>query len=114
VLYPAMTESMDIAFLLVGISPTNLWISAVTCIISSIINPLIENNYDIRLALIKLRSGDYSLVPIVHSFTRSVVKFKHWLVTDHVRVGQQTQGQTTAICKTNIVCLLSCFFSFIF
>jgi hypothetical protein len=105
-----MTESMDIAFLLVGISPTNLWISTVTCIISSIINPLIENNYDIRLALIKLRSGDHSPVPIIHSLTRSAVKFKHWLVTDHVHVRQQAQGETAAICKTNIVSLLSCFF----
>lgn len=101
-----MTESMDIAFLLVGISPTNLWISTVTCMISSIINPLIENNYDIRLALIKLRSGDHSPVPKVYSFTRSVIKFKHWLVTDYAHVEQQTQGETIAICKANIVSLL--------
>jgi hypothetical protein len=60
-----MVESMDIAFLLVNISSMNLVFATVTHMISSILNPLIENNYDIRLALIKFISGDGDPVPIV-------------------------------------------------
>jgi hypothetical protein len=91
-----MIESMDIAVLLVNTASTNLLFSTVTYMISSIINPLIENNYDIRLASIKLKSDNNSLKPVVHSFTRSPVKFKHWLGTDHAPVAQ---GESIPICK---------------
>jgi hypothetical protein len=94
-----MIESMDIAFLLVNISSTNRLFSTVTAMISSVINPLIKNNYDIRLALIQIRSIDHSSTPIVHSFTRSVIKFTHRLLTDRVTEERPTQGETIPTCK---------------
>jgi hypothetical protein len=99
VLHPPMIESMDIAVLLVNTASTNLLFSTVTYMISSIINPLIENHYDIRLASIKLESENNSLEPVVHSFTRSVAKFKDWLGTDHAPVERYTQGESIPICK---------------
>ncbi|CAF0831985.1 unnamed protein product [Rotaria sordida] len=75
----------------------NFLLSTIRHTISSIINPLIQNNCDIRLALVTFRSGNDSSVPIVHSFTRSVVTFTHWLVTNHESVGQHTQDGAIAI-----------------
>lgn len=109
-----MIESMDIAFLLVNISSKNLLFSTVTYIISSIINPLLENNHDFCLALINLKSDEPSLVPIVHYFTKSVINFEHWFVIDHASVGRHAQGETVAICKKGIISVLSCFFSLIY
>lgn len=109
-----MNESMDIALLLVNTSSTNILFSTVSYMISSVINPLIENNYDVRLALIQLRSGDQSTVPIIHNFTDSIIKFKHWLGTDLAPVGQHVQSGTIAIRKNDILSCLLYFFLFIF
>jgi hypothetical protein len=97
---------MDIAFLLVDISSTNPLFSTIANMVSSIINPLIKNNYDIRLALIKLRSDNHSAMPIIHHFTRSAINFKHWLITDHAPVDRHIRNETIAICKNDIVSLL--------
>jgi hypothetical protein len=92
-------ESMDIAFLLVNTSSINPWFSKVMTMISSILTPLIEANYNIRLALIKFRSIDGCQVSVVRSFTRSITNFKYWLDMDTAPIGQCTQDGTTAICK---------------
>jgi hypothetical protein len=109
-----MIESIDIAFLLVNKSSMNFSHPTVTHMISSIINPLSENNYDVRLALIKSRSNDDSEEPIIYSFTRSVIRFTHWFRSGHAPVGQPTQDETIAICKKSIVSFLSYFFLPIF
>ncbi len=87
---------MDIAVILVNSSSTDLLFSTISYMMSSIINPLIENNYDVRLASIKLKSDSYSLKPVVHSFTRSLAKFKYCLGSDHAPIAQ---GESIPICK---------------
>ncbi|CAF0877665.1 unnamed protein product [Rotaria sp. Silwood1] len=96
-LQSTMNESMDIAFLLATMKPMNFLLSAVRHTVLSIINPLIENNCDIRLALVEFRPSDDSSVPIVHSFTRSIVTFKQWFTTSHGSVEQHTQDEAIAI-----------------
>jgi hypothetical protein len=98
-----MIDSMDIAFLLVNTSPVNLLFPIVTQMISSVVNPLIENNYDVHLALIKLKSDDGVGETTVQSFTKSLAKFKHWLHSSRAAVGRHTKGGTTAICKKDIL-----------
>jgi hypothetical protein len=70
---------------------------------SSFINPLIEKNYDIRLALIKCIPGDEFSAPVVHAFTRSVTCFESWFANDHTPIGQHTQAGAIAICKTLVL-----------
>ncbi|CAF4713667.1 unnamed protein product, partial [Rotaria magnacalcarata] len=66
-----MSESMDIAFLLVTMSPMNSVPSDVTDMISSVISSILKNNCDIHLALVKYISDNDIRVPTVHPFTTS-------------------------------------------
>lgn len=88
-----MIESMDIAFLLGNIASTDPLFATVRYMISSVINPLIDNNYDVRLASIKSRYDD-------DSFTSSLAKFEHWFDNDHAPVARYTQGESLPICKS--------------
>ncbi|CAF4255959.1 unnamed protein product, partial [Adineta steineri] len=51
-----MTESMDIAFVMADTSLRDPFFPNVKHMVSSIINPLLQQNYDIRFRLIKFNS----------------------------------------------------------
>ncbi|CAF1123287.1 unnamed protein product [Adineta ricciae] len=96
-----MIDSLDIAFLLADKSTTNLFPSVVTHLISSIISPLIENDYDIRLALNTYKSTENSSIAITHPFTKSIHLFKDYLSMDKINARQENiQLKKMSICKT--------------
>ena len=90
-----MTESLDIAFSLVNISSKDQFFPTITYMLSSIINPLLENQYDLRLASIQVQPS----VSIVQPFTRSIQKFVQDLTTDPRTATQSMRGKTIPICK---------------
>ncbi|CAM4862623.1 unnamed protein product [Rotaria socialis] len=92
-----MSESMDIAFLLVTMSPMNSCPSDVADMISSIINPILENNCDTHLALVKYKSENDIRVPTVYPFTTSVSTFKNWFTTSDAPVQQHSHKGTIEI-----------------
>jgi hypothetical protein len=93
---------MDIAFLLVNKSTANRFSPTAIELISSFINPLIETNYDFRLALIEIGSAD-AFPPIVHPFTRSIGNFTNWLLTDQAHVAHDVPTDNKAICKARLL-----------
>ncbi|CAF1126921.1 unnamed protein product [Rotaria magnacalcarata] len=92
-----MSESMDIAFLLVTMSPMNSVPSDVTNMISSVISSILKNNCDIHLALVKYISDNDIRVPTVHPFTTSVSTFRNWLTTSDAPVQQHSHKGTIEI-----------------
>ena len=95
-----MIDSLDIAFLLADKSTTNLFRSVVIDLISSIISPLIEKDYDIRLASSTYKSTEHSSIVITRPFTKSIHLFKESLSVDQTNAGQENiQRKTMSICK---------------
>src|SRR4051812_36143122 len=65
--------------------------------ISSIIERIMHNGNDIRLALIEFRSCHDPWVPIIHPFTHSTSTFQNWL--DNTRSEGGSQDGSRAISK---------------
>ncbi|CAF0769642.1 unnamed protein product [Adineta steineri] len=91
-----MTESMDIAFVMADTSLRDPFFPNVKHMVSSIINPLLQQNYDIRFRLIKFNSGNGTpTISIVHPFTDSSEIFQQWMRTgDDGAIGANTQNIT--------------------
>lgn len=74
-----METSVDIAICLDCTSSVASSFCQVRDRISLIIEPIIDNKNDIRLALIEFRSRDDTWVTIIHPFTNSTSLFQKWL-----------------------------------
>ncbi|CAF0768854.1 unnamed protein product [Rotaria sordida] len=96
-----MEASMDIAICLDCTSSVASSFCQVRDRISSIIEPIIENKNDIRLALIEFRSRDDSWVTIIHPFTHSASTFQNWLNNTQAEGGSQngTRAISDALCE---------------
>jgi hypothetical protein len=92
-----METSMDIAICLDCTSSVASSFCQVRDRISSIIEPIIQDKNDIRLALIEFRSRDDSWVTIIHPFTHSASTFQNWLNNTQAEGG--SQDGTRAISK---------------
>ncbi|CAF0829112.1 unnamed protein product [Rotaria sp. Silwood1] len=84
-----METSMDIVICLDCTSSVASFICQVRDRIWSIIEPIIENKSDIRLALIEFRSHDDSWVTVIHPFTHSARIFQDWLSNTQAEGGSQ-------------------------
>ncbi|CAF0760707.1 unnamed protein product [Adineta steineri] len=91
-----MTESMDIAFVMADTSLRDPFFPNVKHMVLSIINPLLQQNYDIRFRLIKFNSGNgIPTISTVYPFTDSSEIFQQWLRTgDDGAIGANTQNIT--------------------
>lgn len=69
--------------------------------IAAMVEPVLRNEGDIRLALIKFRSRDDSWATVMHPFTHSVRTFHHWLFNAKARGG--SQDGTRAISKRETI-----------
>jgi hypothetical protein len=92
-----MEASMDIAICLDCTSSVASSFCQVRDRISAIIAPAVQNQSDIRLALIEFRSRDDSWVTVIHPFTHSASTFHHWLKNARAEGG--SQDGTRAISK---------------
>ena len=96
-----MKASMDIAICLdctLSIAPS---FCEVRERISAMVEPVLRDESDIRLALIKFRSRDDSWVTVMHPFTHSVRTFYHWLYNAKAKGG--SQDGTRAISKRKTI-----------
>jgi hypothetical protein len=57
--------------------------------ISAIVEPVLHNQQDIRLALIEFRSRDDSWITVIHPFTHSASTFQFWLNNAQAKGGSQ-------------------------
>ncbi|UJR35307.1 hypothetical protein I4U23_028069 [Adineta vaga] len=95
---------MDIAFLLVDKSTTNLFNPTVTHLISSIINPLIEEDYNTHLALLNFKYENDSLIQRIYPFTNSIITFKEYLSAHQTSMEHgDVQNEAIAICKESFL-----------
>jgi len=88
---------MDIAICLDCTSSVASSLCQIRGRISAIIEPIIYNKNDIRLALIEFRSHDDSWVTFIHPFTYSTSLFQNWLNNTQAEGG--SQDGTRAISK---------------
>jgi hypothetical protein len=105
-----METSMDIAICLDCTSSIAPSFCQVRDRIALIVEPIIQNHRDIRLALIEFRSRDDSWVTIIHPFTHSASTFQNWLNNAQAEGG--SQDGTRAISKKDKKTLAICTYSY--